>query len=266
MNDRMGYRLRSFCDSRAAMLRAETALQERGAPMSTLVTYRIEDGIATVTMDDGKRNALSAQMLAELNVAFDRALAEHVPVVLTGRPETFSAGFDLKVMMAGGADAAHMVLAGFELGERLLGFPTPVVVACNGNAIAMGGFLLLSTDYRIGTTGPYRIVANEVAMGITMPHFAVEICRQRLAPAHFNRAVINSESYDPEQAIAAGWLDRVVSAAELHTAAHAKVVELSKLHAAAHAATKLRARATALQAVHAAIASDRAELKTLFGL
>jgi enoyl-CoA hydratase len=175
--------------------------------MSTLVTYRNEDGIATVTMDDGKRNALSAQMLAELNAAFDRAGAEKVPVILTGRPETLSAGFDLKVMMAGGPDAAKMVLAGFELGERLLGFPTPVVVACGGNAIAMGAFLLLSTDYRIGTAGPYRIVANEVAIGITMPHFGVEICRQRLAPAHFNRAVINSESYDPEHAVAAGWLD-----------------------------------------------------------
>ena len=234
--------------------------------MSTLVTYRTEDGIATITMDDGKRNALSAQMFAELNGAFDRALAENVPVILMGRPETLSAGFDLKVMMAGGADAANMVLAGFELGERLLGFPTPVVVACNGNAIAMGAFLLLSTDYRIGTAGPYRIVANEVAIGITMPHFAVEVCRHRLAPAHFSRAVINAESYDPEQAIAAGWLDRVVPAAELQDAARAKVVELLKLNAAAHAATKLRARATALQAVHTAIANDRIEFKKIFGL
>ena len=234
--------------------------------MSTLVTYRTEDGIATITMDDGKRNALSAQMFAELNGAFDRALTENVPVILTGRPETLSAGFDLKVMMAGGADAASMVLAGFELGERLLGFPTPVVVACNGNAIAMGAFLLLSTDYRIGTAGPYRIVANEVAIGITMPHFAVEVCRHRLAPAHFGRAVINAESYDPEQAIAAGWLDRVVPAAELQDAARAKVVELLKLNAAAHAATKRRARATALQAVHTAIANDRTEFKKIFGL
>jgi enoyl-CoA hydratase len=47
--------------------------------MSTLVTYRTEDGIATITMDDGKRNALSAQMFAELNAAFDRALASRCP-------------------------------------------------------------------------------------------------------------------------------------------------------------------------------------------
>jgi enoyl-CoA hydratase len=233
--------------------------------MSTLVTYRNEESIATVTMDDGKRNVLSPQMFAELNEAFDRALADDVPVVLTGRPETFSAGFDLKILTAGGPEATAMLIAGFKLSERLLGFPTPVVVACNGNAIAMGAFLVLSADYRIGTAGPYRLVANEVAIGLTMPAFGIEICRQRLAPAHFNRAVINSESYGPDEAVVAGWLDRVVPAPELADAAHAKVVELAKLNPAAHAATKLRARAATLEAIHHAIESDEAAFRTMFG-
>lgn len=233
--------------------------------MSTLVTYRNEASIATITMDDGKRNVLSPQMLADLDEALDRALADDVPVVLTGRAETFSAGFDLKILMAGGPDAAAMLIAGFELSERMLGFPTPVVIACNGNAIAMGAFLVLSADYRIGTAGPYRIVANEVAIGLTMPSFGVEICRQRLAPAHFNRAVVTSESYGPDEAVVAGWLDRVVPAAELADAAHAKVVELAKLNPAAHAATKLRARAATLEAIQHAIESDEAAFRTMFG-
>jgi enoyl-CoA hydratase len=232
--------------------------------MSTLVTYRNEDGVATVTMDDGKRNALSADMLARLNAAFDRAETERVPVILTGRADTFSAGFDLKVMMGGGRAAADMVLAGFRLGERLLGFPTPVVVACNGNAIAMGAFLLLAADYRIGVIGPYRVVANEVAIGITMPHFGIEICRQRLAPSDFHRAVIQSESYGCEGAVVAGWLDRVVPPGELEAAARTKVDELVKLNAAAHAATKLRARAPALAAIRSAIADDEGELRVIF--
>jgi enoyl-CoA hydratase len=234
--------------------------------MSALVRYEIEDGIATITMDDGKRNALSSPMFAELNAAFDRAGADDVPVILTGREETFSAGFDLKTMMAGGADAANMVITGFELGARLLQFPRPIVVACNGNAIAMGAFLLLSTDYRVGAAGPYRIVANEVAIGITMPYFAVEICRSRLAPAHFHRAVNNAEAYGPDDAVVAGWLDRVVASAEVMPAARAKVAELLKLNAAAHAATKLRSRARTLEAVQTAIEADRESFKTIFGL
>lgn len=232
--------------------------------MSTLVTYRTDDGIATITMNDGKRNALSADMFAALSAAFDRAEAEQAPVVLTGHAETFSAGFDLKVMMAGGRAAADMVLTGFRFAERLLGFPAPLVAACNGNAIAMGAFLLLSSDYRIGVAGPYRVVANEVAMGITMPHFAVEICRQRLTPAHFQRAVLQSETFAPDDAVPAGWLDRVVPATDLPAVARAKAAELAKLNAGAYAATKRRARAIALQTVRQAIATDEEEFRTIF--
>ena len=52
-----------------------------------------------------------------------------------------------------------------------------------------------------------------------MPHFAIEMCRQRLAPAHFNRAVIFSEMYSPTDAVPAGFLDKVVPAADLQNEA-----------------------------------------------
>src|SRR6185369_4408712 len=96
--------------------------------MGTLVTYRLEDSLATITMDDGKVNVLSMPMFAELNAALDRAEADRAAVLLAGRPNVFSGGFDLKVLMAGGRDASTLVLTGFRLGERLLGFPHPVVV------------------------------------------------------------------------------------------------------------------------------------------
>ena len=88
-----------------------------------------------------------------------------------------------------------MLEAGFALAQRILSFPTPVVIAVPGHAIAMGVFLVLCGDYRVGADGPYRITANEVAIGLTMPRAAVEICRQRLAPAHFTRAVGLAEVY-----------------------------------------------------------------------
>ena len=151
--------------------------------MGTLVSYQLEDSIATIAMDDGKVNALSLQMLTELNAALDRASADRAVVVLTGRDGIFSAGFDLTVLRAGGSDASAMLRAGFALAKRMLSFPTPVLIACTGHAVAMGVFLLLSGDYRVGAGGPYKITANEVAIGLTMPRAAVEICRQRLTPA-----------------------------------------------------------------------------------
>lgn len=149
--------------------------------------------------------------VAALAGAFDRAADDHVTVILTGREGVFSAGFDLHTLAVGGDDAYRMVRAGFELAARLLAFPTPVVVACTGHALAMGAFLLLAGDHRLGAPGPYKIGATEVALGITMPHFGIEICRQRLVPAYFHRTVINAEVYGPEEAVAAGFLDRMVA-------------------------------------------------------
>jgi enoyl-CoA hydratase len=227
--------------------------------MGALVSYQLEDSIATITMDDGKVNALSLQMLTELDAALDRALADGAVVVLAGRAGLFSAGFDLPVLRAGGPDALTMLRAGFELAERLLSFPTPVLIACTGHAVAMGVFLLLSGDYRVGAAGPYRITANEVAIGLTMPRAAVEICRQRLAPAYFNRAVILAEVFSPDDAVAAGFLDRVVPAAELQGVARSTAAELVKLDMGAHAASKRRARDDTLKAVRAAIEADDAD-------
>ena len=228
--------------------------------MSDLVTYHQAGATATIVMDDGKVNALSAQMFHELNSALDRAEAAGATVVLTGREGVFSAGFDLGVLRAGGPRAPALVRSGFELSARLLAFPTPVVVACTGHAIAMGVFLLLSGDFRLGVSGPYRITANEVAIGLTMPRAAVEICRQRLAPAHFNRAVILADVYSPDETAAAGFVDRVVLPAELGRAAQDVAEQLGKLDMAAHVATKHRARQQVLEALRKAIEDDAGTL------
>ncbi|HYM33998.1 MAG TPA: crotonase/enoyl-CoA hydratase family protein [Steroidobacteraceae bacterium] len=227
---------------------------------SHLVTYSLRNSIATITMDDGKVNVMSLRMLSELNTALDKAITDRAVVVLTGRPGVFSAGFDLPVLRAGGPDARAMIMAGFKLAERLLSFPTPVVVACNGHALAMGVFLVLAADYRVGAAGEFKLGANEVAIGLTLPHVAIEILRQRLTPAYFNRAAITAEIFSPEQAVAAGFLDQVVAVEELHSTARLVADRLAALHMPSHAATKLRVREHNLRAIHNAIETDSAIL------
>ena len=231
--------------------------------MGTLVTYQLEGSVATITMDDGKVNVLSLQMLAELNAALDQAEAANAVVMLTGRDGMFSAGFDLGVLRAGGDDAAAMLRGGFELTARVLAFPTPVLIVCTGHAIAMGVFLLLSGDYRLGADGPYKVIANEVAIGLTMPWAAIEICRQRLTPAHFHRVVALSELYTPAAAVDAGLLDRAVPPSDLHDVARSTAETLAALDMRAHAATKLRVRDEALRAIRAAIDVDDAAFREL---
>ena len=156
-----------------------------------------------------------------------------------------------------------MLDAGFRLAERLLRFPRPVVAACTGHAVAMGTFLLLSCDYRIGADGPFRLTANEVAIGLTLPRSPIEILRARLTPSAFQRAVVLAEVFSPEEGLAAGWLDAVVPAEELPAHAREVTERLAALDARAHAATKLRARADLLTRLRTAIEEDDAEMAAL---
>jgi enoyl-CoA hydratase len=96
-----------------------------------------------------------------------------------------------------------------------------------------------------------------------MPRAAVEICRQRLTPAHFNRAVILAEVFGPDAAVTAGFLDRLTDADDVVPAAVEAARALAALDRRAHAETKLRARAESLSALVAAFAADDVDLSTM---
>ncbi len=224
--------------------------------MSKILRYERSGPVATITMDDGKVNCLSLPMLAELNSALDQAQKDDAVVVLTGRKGMFSGGFDLETFQRGGEPVYQMLKNGAELIARVLSFPRPVVTACSGHAVAMGAFLTMSGDVRIGAAGAFKILCNEVAIGLTMPRFAIELSRSRLTPSHFNRAMINAETYSPEAAVEAGFLDRVVSASDLQTAAAEAAEALTKLNRRAHAETKLLVRQQTQDALRTAIATE----------
>ena len=233
--------------------------------MDRLLDYELADGVATITLDDGKANVMSVAMLQAVSAALDRAEAERAAVLLSGRPGMFSGGFDLAVFKRAPAEQLQMLELGARLTGRLLAFPRPVVAACTGHAIAMGAFLLLCCDLRIGVDDGARIQVNEVQIGLTLPGFAVEVCRQRLAPARLDVAALTAQPHTPQEALTAGFLDEIVAAPALAAAARERAVRLAGLPAAAYAATKLRLRRSALAALRAAIDDDVAEWTARFG-
>ena len=225
--------------------------------MSNPVSYTAQNGIATIAMDDGKVNALSNDMLDGLNAAFDKAEAAGEVVIFTGRPNMFSAGFDLSVIMQGPEKALALMEKGGAFSRRLLTFPTPVICAVSGHAMAMGSYLLLACDYCIGIDGDFKIGMNEVAIGMTMPQAGVDIAEARLAMPYVRRAVNNAEIFNPESALAAGFLHSVMPPKDLPTAAQAKAEQLRKLDMTAFAATKLKSVAPLLEILKRAIEADK---------
>jgi enoyl-CoA hydratase len=225
--------------------------------MSELVTYSLEDGIATLTLNNGKVNAFSHALIADFNRGLDQAEAAGAVVIVTGQPGILSGGYDLKVMTSGPQNAINLVAEGSALARRMLAHPFPIIVACPGHAVAKGAFLLLSADYRIGVDGPYSIGLNEVKIGMTMHHVGITLARDRLTPAAFQRAVITAEMFTPQGAREAGFFDRVVAPDELPGAAREAALQLQKLHMGAHKGTKLKVRQQLLDTLDTAIALDK---------
>jgi enoyl-CoA hydratase len=223
-----------------------------------LVRYQLEGKTALVQMEDGKANALSADMIAEIEAALAQAEKEASAVVLAGRPDRFSGGFDLKVMMSSFEAARDLTRKGAELAMRLYGSPLPIVAACTGHALAAGAILLLASDVRIGTAGAYRIGLNEVAIGIPVPVFAMELARDRLVSTELGRATLGAQVYSPEEAARSGYLDEAVPAAEVLARAKEHAERLGALSRRAFAGTKTRLRGKTIAHILATLDEDMA--------
>lgn len=227
--------------------------------MNEVAHYKSEENYAIITIANGKANAISHEVIEELNAGLDKAEQENKIVIITGQPGIFSAGFDLKVMTKSPESAKELVTKGSRLSLRMLSFPKPIIVACSGHAIAKGGFLLLSADYRIGVEGDFKIGLNEVMIGMTMHHAGIAIAKARLAPIYLDRSVNNSEIYNPKDAIKAGFLDVIVSEEHLLPTAIKVAKMFSQLKEKAHAATKVKVRKPHLVAIEKAIDLDLQE-------
>lgn len=208
-----------------------------------LPTYSIDGNVAVIGLDDGKANVLSTEAVTALDGFLDQVGSDGArALVIHGRPGRFSAGFDLAEMTASSESMRALVGRGARWLLRLYGLGVPTVAGCTGHSLAGGALTLLATDVRIGADGPAKIGLNEVAIGMALPAFAVELARDRLASSAFGAATMGGQVYDPAGALAAGYLDRIVPADDLVGQAMAEAHRLAELRTGAYARTKATAR------------------------
>ena len=156
-----------------------------------MLEYRVEDFVAYISIDDGKMNAFSHEMLEEVEKAFSEAeKSDEVKlVVFTGNNKAFSAGFDLNEIKKGPAEMKNLVTRGMKFGHTMFLYPKPVIILTRGHTVAMGAILLLASDYCLAVDNEKaKIGLNETAIGITMPQIAVEFGRFRLPPKYFEQS------------------------------------------------------------------------------
>ena len=230
----------------------------------SLDPFRIEhrEAVAVLHVDDGKANALTAELIAAIKEAVEAADADAATraVVIHGREGRFSAGFDLGVMTSGDVAATvGLVADGGELVRTLYGCGVPVVAACTGHALAAGALILLGCDLRVGADVPAKIGLNEVAIKMVLPDWALTIATARLSSRHLQRAVANARVTSPAEAVEVGFLDEVAAPDVVLETAVARAAELAAtLDPAAYRSTVRKLRGPVLDTMAAQVASDRA--------
>jgi enoyl-CoA hydratase len=223
------------------------------------VTYALDGAVAVITVDDGRANAYSPEVLAGVRDSLDRAEGEAKSVLLVGREGKFSAGFDLSIMTSGAEQMRALVIDGARTLMKVFTFPLPVVAACGGHALAAGGLMMLVCDHRVAADGPFKIGLNEVAIGMPLPQFGVDLARYRLVPSQFDTAILGTV-FDPHGAAVAGFVDRVVEPAALLDEAMAAAQARAQLRTGAVARTKQAARGAIAAEILATVEADMASI------
>jgi enoyl-CoA hydratase len=232
--------------------------------MTVDVSLTFDGPVAVVRLDDGKANAFRPATVEAISAALDEIEASDAGAVLfVGRPGMFSGGLDLKVLPRLSDDDRQAALVAYvELTLRVFGFGRPTVAALTGHAIAGGALFALACDVRLATTNPSRFGVNEVAIGLAMPRFGVEITRAAVAAPYLPDVLFHGRLLTYEEALARGIVESLQAPEALEAAALDRARSLATLPRGAYAQTKELVRretiVMARRALDAEIGSFRA--------
>jgi len=209
-----------------------------------MIDLSVDDGIAVVTMQHGKANALDIEYCEALAVRFEALRSSDArAVVLTGQGKIFSAGVDLKRLAEGGSAYARQFLPALhKLYETVFFHPQPVVAAINGHAIAGGCVLACCADRRVMAHAAGRIGVTELLVGVPFPALAFEIVRHAVPSRYLAEFTLSGATYETNAALERGWVDEVAEPDALLADAVAIARELALLSPPAFAQTKQQLR------------------------
>jgi Delta3-Delta2-enoyl-CoA isomerase len=218
------------------------------------LSYRLEDGIAAIHLDDGKANVMSTDWFHALGEHLDRAAKDEAQAVLfRGRDGMFSGGLDMKWLPTLKGDAARELVETFSSAMlRIWSLPIPTVAAVTGHAVAGGCVLASACDLRFAADGPYRIQMNEVLAGMAMPSWAAVICQSAFPVPYANELLLLGRPFSPAEARRIGVVHGLApSPAECAQQARVAAQGLAAIGSRPYAITKARLRGAEVERVKA---------------
>jgi len=211
------------------------------------VSYNFVNGIAHIAFDDGQKNVVNHDVLDQLEGAWETAQSEAKVIIISGRPGSFCAGYDLSVMMGEDPSAAiELGARGGKLAYKIFGSDKPVVGCSMGHAFTIGALWLACCDVRIGEEGNFKYGMTEVALNVGFSPWLLVPLREAIHPRYFNSVVMHSRVFQPSEARDAGFIDELLPEGSGLERAKQVAAELSELPSQAYTATKTLLRSEGL--------------------
>lgn len=198
---------------------------------------RGDDGVAVVTLCNGKVNSLSRAVLTRL-LEIAEQLTEDPPgaVIITGSDRIFAAGADISEF--GGPDEAREIGALFVAAlNAVAAIPRMVIAAVSGPALGGGCELALACDLRIAADSA-RFGQPEILLGIIPGGGGTQRLARLVGPARAKDMILTGRQVAAEEARLMGLVDEVVPRDELMTRARELAALLASGPLAAQALAK----------------------------
>lgn len=185
---------------------------------------------AILEIDNGKVNAINLPLLLDLNEAFSKLLDDDAVkgVILSGRPNCFSAGLDIVSLAMGGVElAGPFWRAYYQLCQKMVRFSKPLVGAITGYAPAGATILALMTDYKIMARGPKHVFGmHEFKMNLQIPELLCHIYAYYAGEQNAWLAVQQAKLFHADEAVAAGLVNEAAEVDEVLPKAEAYLQKL----------------------------------------
>ena len=192
----------------------------------SLTILEESDGVAVLTLNrPEKRNALSRAARDEIVQRLDALEKSDAvrAVVLTGAAPAFCAGFDRAELAGGGM--AEVFADAVEYHRRVYTFAKPLIGAVNGPALGGGCDLAAMCDFRLAAT---TAIFGQPQVRFGAPA-AYELMRAVIGTGPAREMCLTGRRYDAREALAIGFVNRVVEPGELLESATAVAREIATL-------------------------------------
>src|SRR5712675_2997422 len=222
---------------------------------STLI-LEFSGEIAKITLNrPDKRNAISTQMMAELQTALDEIEKTHARVgIITGAGKAFCAGMDLEMLAAiakqspaENQDDARRIAKMF---RRIWSYPRPLIGAINGAAYAGGCGIATLCDFTLAASQA-KFGYTEVKIGFLPAIVSVFLTRQ-IGEKRCRDLLLTGRILEAAEAKEFGLVSEVVPADHLMARAH----ELADLLIAASPSSLTRSKHLLVSSAAASVDHD----------